>query len=214
MKEYTIMIEETVSHKVRISAQNEDEAMRTISDMYKSGNIVLDPGEVIDVKFGIEENEPRKHILIFGEAYIKEDNISFNSDTFVENLDLIDSTIPKMFAYMLSEYIRTGKNSIKYLTEKCARENICGVKSRYFVFMYYTKKISDFLYAALHGLKFDETWNGECKTKGFYIFDNGVSFSMYDLKNMLDYIYENAYIEIVDKVAMGERTKYTWQICL
>ena len=84
----------------------------------------------------------------------------------------------------------------------------------YFVLSYYIKKVTDFLYAALHGLKFDEAWNGECKTKGFYIFDNGVSLSMYDIKNMLDYIYENAYIEIVDKVAMGESIKYTWQICL
>ena len=214
MKEYTIMIEETVSHKVRISAQNEDEAMRTISDMYKSCNIVLEPGEVIDVKFGIEENEPRKHILIFGEAYIKEDNISFNSDTFVENLDLIDSTIPKMFAYMLSEYIRTGKNSIKYLTEKCARENICGVKSRYFVFTYYTKKMSDLLYAVVHGLSFNEPWNGECPTKGFYNFDNGKTFSIYDYRSMIEYIFENAYFETVEESILGDREKIDWRICL
>lgn len=187
--------------------------MRTISDLYNH-DLIDSRGETVDVKFGITEDVKRKHILFTGEAYVKNDNIAFNNETFVNNLILIDSTLPPILAHMIKNHIDGKHILISCLTQMCADENLCNIKSKYFVLSYYIKKVTDFLYAALHGLKFDEPWNGECKTKGFYIFDNGVSFSMYDLKNMLDYIYENAYIEIVDKVTMGEKTKYTWQICL
>ena len=213
MKDYTVTIEEKVIHKVKIGAENKDEAVRTISDLYNH-DLIDSRGETVDVKFGITEDVKRKHILFTGEAYVKNDNIAFNNETFVNNLILIDSTLPPILAHMIKNHIDGKHILISCLTQMCADENLCNIKSKYFVLSYYIKKVTDFLYAALHGLKFDEAWNGECKTKGFYIFDNGVSFSMYDLKNMLDYIYENAYIEIVDKVAMGERTKYTWQICL
>ena len=46
------------------------------------------------------------------------------------------------------------------------------------------------------------------------MFNNGVTFSMYELKAMLDYIYDNAYVEIKDRIEEGERIKYSWQICL
>ena len=213
MKDYTITIEETVVSKAQISADNSDEAMRVVSDLYNSGQIDI-PSETVDVKFGITEDVKRKHILFTGEAYVKNDNIAFNNETFVNNLILIDSTLPPILAHMIKNHIDGKHILISCLTQMCADENLCNIKSKYFVLSYYIKKVTDFLYAALHGLKFDEPWNGECKTKGFYIFDNGVSFSMYDLKNMLDYIYENAYFEITDKSKEGERTRYTWQICL
>ena len=115
---------------------------------------------------------------------------------------------------MLKNCINGKAKSIKELTHMCAEVNICGVKSKYFVLSYYIKKISDLLYAALHGMSFNNTWNGECRSKSVYMFNNGVTFSMYELKSMLDYIYDNAYVEIKDRIEEGERIKYSWQICL
>ena len=209
-----VTIEETVVGKVQISAQNEDEALRVASDMYNHGDIVLEPGEVIDVKFSSSESVKKKHIILTGNAYLREGNLTFRSENFVNNLILIDSTLPSIFADMLKNCINGKAKSIKELTQMCAEENICGVKSKYFVLSYYIKKISDLLYAALHGMSFNNTWNGECRSKSVYMFNNGVTFSMYELKSMLDYIYDNAYVEIKDRIEEGERIKYSWQICL
>ena len=214
MKEYMVTIEETVVGKVQISAQNEDEALRVASDMYNHGDIVLEPGEVIDVKFSSSESVKKKHIILTGNAYLREGNLTFRSENFVNNLILIDSTLPSILAEMLKNCIEGKEKSIKDLTQLCADENICGVKSKYFVLSYYIKKITDLLYAALHGMSFNNTWNGECRSKSVYMFNNGATFSLYELKAMLDYIYENAYIEITDNVEEGERMKYSWQICL
>jgi len=214
MKEYVIIIEETFVRKVQISAENEDEAIRVASDMYNHGDIVLEPGEVIDVKFSSSESAKKRYIILTGNAYLREGNLTFRSENFVNNLILIDSTLPSIFADMLKNCIDGKAKSIKELTQMCAEENICGVKSKYFVLSYYIKKISDLLYAALHGMNFSDAWNGECNSKSVYMFNNGATFSMYELKAMLDYIYENAYVEITDKVEEGERMKYSWQICL
>ena len=209
-----VTIEETVVGKVQISAQSEDEALRVASDMYNHGDIVIEPGEVIDVKFSSSESVKKKHIILTGNAYLREGNLTFRSENFVNNLILIDSTLPSILAEMLKNCIEGNEKSIKDLTQLCADENICGVKSKYFVLSYYIKKITDLLYAALHGMSFNNTWNGECRSKSVYMFNNGVTFSMYELKSMLDYIYENAYVEITNKVEESERIKYSWQICL
>ena len=209
-----IKIEETVVRKMQISAGNEDEAIRVASDMYNNCDVVLEPGEVIDVKFSSSESAKKRYIILTGNAYLREGNITFRSENFVNNLILIDSTLPSIFADMLKNCIDGKAKSIKDLTQLCADENICGVKSKYFVLSYYIKKITDLLYAALHGMSFNNTWNGECRSKSVYMFNNGVTFSMYELKAMLDYIYENAYVEITNKVEESERIKYSWQICL
>lgn len=61
-----IKIAETVVRKMQISAGNEDEAIRVASDMYNNCDVVLEPGEVIDVKFSSSENVKKKHIILTG----------------------------------------------------------------------------------------------------------------------------------------------------
>ena len=158
--------------------------------------------------------EKAVNILITGTASVKNGDISFNSPEFVDNLILIDSTMPGILAYMLKEYITTGDNSLKSLTEKCAEANICGIKSRYFVPLYYIKKVKDFLYAVLHGLSFNEPWDGKCVTKPLYILGGGISFSAYERGTMLDYVYENARIGISEDVQDGDKRKVRWEIHL
>ena len=209
-----IKTEKTAVREAKVSAKNEDEAIRVASDMYNSGDVVLEPGEVIDVKFSSSESAKKRYIILTGNAYLREGNLTFRSENFVNNLILIDSTLPSILAEMLKNCIEGKGKSIKDLTQLCADENICGVKSKYFVLSYYIKKITDLLYAALHGMNFSDAWNGECRSKSVYMFNNGATFSTYELKAMLDYIYDNAYVEIRDSIEEGERIKYSWQICL
>ena len=152
--------------------------------------------------------------LITGTASVKNDDISFNSPDFVDNLILIDSTMPGILAYMLKEHIQNGENSLRALTEMCAEANICGIKSRYFVPLYYIKKVKDFLYAVLHGLSFNEPWDGKCVTKPIYTLDNGKTFSAYERGTMLDYVYDNARVEMFEGVQEGDKRKVRWEIHL
>ena len=158
--------------------------------------------------------EKAVNTLITGTASVRNGDISFNNVNFVDNLILIDSTMPGILAYMLKEYITTGDNSLKALTERCAEVNICGVQSRYFVPLYYTKKVKDFLYAVLHELSFNEPWDGKCVTKPLYILGGGMSFSAYERGAMLDYVYDNARIGISEDVQDGDKRKVRWEIHL
>ena len=158
--------------------------------------------------------EKAVNTLITGTASVKNGDISFNSPEFVDNLILIDSTMPGIVAYMLKEYITTGDNSLKALTEKCAEANICGIKSRYFVPLYYIKKVKDFLYAVLHGLSFNEPWDGRCVTKPLYILGDGMSFSAFERGDMLEYVYGNARIATMYESKEGDKVIAQWEILL
>ncbi|MDO4459352.1 MAG: DpnD/PcfM family protein [Clostridia bacterium] len=51
MPTYKITIEETVTKTVSIEAESEKEALKLIEDSYKSGETVLEPGELTAVEF-------------------------------------------------------------------------------------------------------------------------------------------------------------------
>lgn len=47
MKEFTIVIEETVSQPFVVVANDAEEAMKIAEDKYKNGEFVLEPGELV-----------------------------------------------------------------------------------------------------------------------------------------------------------------------
>lgn len=55
MKEYAVEITETLSRIVHLEADNEYEALVTVSDMYYNEEIVLDASDHIDTDFDIYE---------------------------------------------------------------------------------------------------------------------------------------------------------------
>ena len=55
MKEYAVEILEALSRIVYVEADNEEEALVTISDMYYNEEIVLDASDHIDTDFQIYE---------------------------------------------------------------------------------------------------------------------------------------------------------------
>ena len=54
---YTIIIEETVSEELTLGAENEKEAMEEARRLYRQGKWVLEPGNLVEVKFQVLEEE-------------------------------------------------------------------------------------------------------------------------------------------------------------
>lgn len=54
MKEYKVLIEETVSGEFKVLANNEEEAVRIAKSKYDKGEFVNEPGELIDVAIEVK----------------------------------------------------------------------------------------------------------------------------------------------------------------
>lgn len=54
---YTIIIEETVSEELTLEAENKKEAMEEARRLYRQGVWVLEPGNLVEVRFQVLEEE-------------------------------------------------------------------------------------------------------------------------------------------------------------
>ena len=54
---YTIIIEETVSEEFTLVAEGEKEAMKEARRLYRQGAWVLEPGNLVEVRFQVLEEE-------------------------------------------------------------------------------------------------------------------------------------------------------------
>lgn len=54
---YTIIIEETVSEAFTLEAEGEKEAMEEARRLYRQGKWVLEPGNLVEVRFQVLEEE-------------------------------------------------------------------------------------------------------------------------------------------------------------
>ncbi|EHO62862.1 DpnD/PcfM family protein [Dialister succinatiphilus] len=54
---YTIIIEETVSEELTLEAENEEEALEEARRLYRQGKWVLEPGNLVEVRFQVLEEE-------------------------------------------------------------------------------------------------------------------------------------------------------------
>lgn len=54
---YTIIIEETVSEELTLEAANEKKAMEEARRLYRQGAWVLEPGNLVEVRFQVLEEE-------------------------------------------------------------------------------------------------------------------------------------------------------------
>lgn len=54
---YTIIIEETVSEELTLEAANEKEAMEEARRLYRQDAWVLEPGNLVEVRFQVLEEE-------------------------------------------------------------------------------------------------------------------------------------------------------------
>ena len=54
---YTIIIEETVSEAFTLEAEGEKEALEEARRLYRQGKWVLEPGNLVEVRFQVLEEE-------------------------------------------------------------------------------------------------------------------------------------------------------------
>lgn len=54
---YTIIIEETISEELTLEAENEKEALEEARRLYRQGAWVLEPGNLVEVRFQVLEEE-------------------------------------------------------------------------------------------------------------------------------------------------------------
>lgn len=54
---YTIIIEETVSEELTLEAENKKEALEEARRLYRQGVWVLEPGNLVEVRFQVLEEE-------------------------------------------------------------------------------------------------------------------------------------------------------------
>ena len=50
-KQYIVTIAETVQESFTVTASNKEEALRLAQSLHRSGQLVLEPGELVKVKF-------------------------------------------------------------------------------------------------------------------------------------------------------------------
>lgn len=54
---YTIIIEETVSEELTLEAENKKEALEEARRLYRQGKWVLEPGNLVEVRFQVLEEK-------------------------------------------------------------------------------------------------------------------------------------------------------------
>ncbi len=56
-KTYKIIIEETISDEFAVTASSEEDAVKTAIERYKSGELVLSPGNLLEKKIAVMNNQ-------------------------------------------------------------------------------------------------------------------------------------------------------------
>lgn len=63
--EYHVTIEETVSDEFIIEANNIDELKDKVNKMYRNSGLVLEPGNLLETKFYIQEDKDNEVNIIY-----------------------------------------------------------------------------------------------------------------------------------------------------
>ncbi|MDR1774952.1 MAG: HpaII family restriction endonuclease [Actinomycetes bacterium] len=117
-----------------------------------------------------------------------------HSETYDENLVLIDTVLPRIIAAALVEYYVHGKRDVSEATAELIRSNPIdvptGVKQRY-----YPEKMRGLLRATALGMVPGTRWDGRQEATGGYIIVSAtgdvVCFSRHNDDEFRDYLYEN-----------------------
>jgi hypothetical protein len=114
------------------------------------------------------------------------------STTFKNNLELIDTNLPRIISEMLllsySKNIKNVNQLLSFLiTDKASK-------------IYYEKKLGDFANAVTFGMRASETWNGTNEVNGgiISVTNNGNVFLLdliYHQDTVNEYLRENIYLE-------------------
>ncbi len=124
--------------------------------------------------------------------------VETESDTFYYNLQMIDSKMPEILAYMLVYYYQGRASTISELTNILTRENPCGFSIRENV-NFYKYKIKRLLREIALGMMPSKQWSGELDATGGYIIvkESGdiVCYHIYNINQFEDYLFNNTKLE-------------------
>ena len=122
---------------------------------------------------------------------------SMVSDSFRDNLRLIDDVMPVLISY-ITEYFYLGEeNSIKEIAKSLEDKDPLKAST---IPSYYEKKIKDFLVAVALGMKpTSKNWEGLEEANGGFIVVNSdgsiVCYHLYDRDNFREYLFEHTSLD-------------------
>lgn len=150
----------------------------------------------------INEISTRNKIMDRVKAIINQDALldfcGMYSNTFCNNLILIDSCLPQIVAGILLNRYILGTTDLSQLTDYIAQKNPIGydVSQNH---RFYEHKIKNLLVASALGMVPDEPWNGRYDANGGYLVvkDDGdvLCYHFYDRNLIEDYLFKNVKLE-------------------
>lgn len=154
-------------------------------DKKDNNSILLSNNQVMN---GIEYIKYKNRFLVFD----KIDNTIFRN-----NLIMIDSSLPKIIAYLLLENLNTNVTSLKELVNMISSMNPLNYdaisKS-----LFYDCKIKRFLTALAFGMTSTSVWDYQTEAKGYIIINIDGLIDFYNFKNINsfeDYLLSHTYID-------------------
>ncbi|MCD8298735.1 MAG: HpaII family restriction endonuclease [Opitutae bacterium] len=147
----------------------------------------------IDTKNKIKDRfdsiKRRGGILIF-------DNI--DSNTFLNNLKMLDYCLPQIVASLLQIRLEHGENDMKELLKLITKENPLNFEQSC-AFSFYEYKIKHLLTAVALGMMPSIKWGGQFAANGGYLVvkEDGeiLCYRFYDRNRFEDYLLSNTYID-------------------
>ncbi len=131
--------------------------------------------------------------------YLTEHNLSLNyfgmvGPTFLNNLLLIDSDLPKITGYMMLEYYLNGTNNIQSALAQVATKNPCGYDLSQ-GHKFYSYKFKKLLTESALGMLPGKVWSGKADASGGYIIvrEDGevLCYHLYNRNDFEDYLLKN-----------------------
>lgn len=124
--------------------------------------------------------------------------VGMENDTFESNLLLIDGDLPRICAYMLTEYYSTGVNTIEKALSSIAAENPMGYNlSKGHPFYQY--KFKKFLTESALGMLPSKPWDGTADATGGYIIvrEDGevLCYHLFNRNEFENYLVKNTKFE-------------------
>ena len=150
---------------------------------------VVKNGDSSSVDFPVfEHGKHRKNLQKLFDSGHSLDFAGFQSETFSNNLDLLDSNMGKYVARILLQYYSSGKSKFGDIVEESYPPELSTSKQPIF-------KIKEFLGAISMGMRPAATWDGDTtKFKGIILVKKEgevVFYYLYNRKSFEDYLYKS-----------------------
>ena len=123
---------------------------------------------------------------------------SIDNHTFRNNLIMLDSNLPAVIAYLLTNRLETGETGLKELSITLGKDNPLKFETDNPT-VFYEYKIKHLLTSAALGMMPAKVWNGQYDANGGYLVvkkDGEIlCYHFYDRNRFEEYLFTNAYLE-------------------